>query len=571
VSEGIGIGLFIPFLQALGPQDAAEVHDSVLGTTLGRLFDDIAPENRLPVIALAIFGAVILKAALTYAASFMFTLLSARTGHDLRRSVFDRVLATDTRSLDKTGSGRLLNVLSRESWRTADAITLLLQSVITSGTLFVFVLLLLLISWRLTLIVTVILFLIALVVRLLTRRVGWIGERMAQADAKVVGKMVEGVNGLEVIRSYGLETRKRTGFVGVSEWLRRLTVRQGTLSGAVYPIYEVIAAAVLVTVLLTSYEDAQGLAPLLVFVFLLYRLAPIVKRLEQERVELLAAKGAVTETYSILHRRLGATVPSGSTRFDGLHEALTLADVGFRYGPDVPQVLSELSLQIPATGLTAIVGPSGAGKSTLIKLLLRFFDPTEGRILVGGTPLTDLRLDDWRSRIAVVPQKVFLFSATVRENIAYGALEADDEQVIAAASAAGAHEFITRLPEGYDTRLGEEGDKLSGGEAQRICLARALIRKPDLLLLDEATNALDSISEELIQQALEKLRHSCAVVVVAHRLATVERADQILVLDDGQLVEQGNLNQLLQANGLFARLYKLQRFEQAHERSSQSM
>jgi subfamily B ATP-binding cassette protein MsbA len=237
----------------------------------------------------------------------------------------------------------------------------------------------------------------------------------------------------------------------------------------------------------------------------------------------------------------------------------------------VPQVLSELSLQIPATGLTAIVGPSGAGKSTLIKLLLRFFDPTEGRILVGGTPLTDLRLDDWRSRIAVVPQKVFLFSATVRENIAYGALEADDEQVIAAASAAGAHEFITRLPEGYDTRLGEEGDKLSGGEAQRICLARALIRKPDLLLLDEATNALDSISEELIQQALEKLRHSCAVVVVAHRLATVERADQILVLDDGQLVEQGNLNQLLQANGLFARLYKLQRFEQAHERSSQSM
>jgi subfamily B ATP-binding cassette protein MsbA len=387
VSEGIGIGLFIPFLQALGPQDVAEVHDSVLGTSLGRLFDDIAPENRLPVIALAIFGAVIVKAALTYATSFMFTLLSARTGHDLRTSVFDRVLATDTRSLDKTGSGRLLNVLSRESWRTADAITLLLQSVITSGTLFVFVLLLLLISWRLTLIVTVILFLIALVVRLLTRRVGWIGERMAQADAQVVGKMVEGVNGLEVIRSYGLETRKRTGFVGVSEWLRRLTVRQGTLSGAVYPIYEVIAAAVLVTVLLMSYEDAQGLAPLLVFVFLLYRLAPIVKRLEQERVELLAAKGAVTETYSILHRRLGATVPSGSTRFDGLHEALTLADVGFRtladvgfrYGPDVPQVLSDLSLQIPATGLTAIVGPSGAGKSTLIKLLLRFFDPTEGR------------------------------------------------------------------------------------------------------------------------------------------------------------------------------------------------
>jgi subfamily B ATP-binding cassette protein MsbA len=200
------------------------------------------------------------------------------------------------------------------------------------------------------------------------------------------------------------------------------------------------------------------------------------------------------------------------------------------------------------------VGPSGSGKSTIIKLLLRFFDPTDGSILVDNKPLTSLTLDSWRSRIAVVPQKAFLFNATVRDNIAYGDLQADDDKVVAAAQAAGAHDFIEALPQAYETKLGEDGVELSGGEGQRICLARAMIREPEILLLDEATNALDSISEDLIQVAIDKLKQECAVVVVAHRMATIERADQILVLDDGKLVQQGDLKQLIAQGGLFAQL-----------------
>ena len=210
----------------------------------------------------------------------------------------------------------------------------------------------------------------------------------------------------------------------------------------------------------------------------------------------------------------------------------------------------------------AIVGPSGAGKSTFVKLLLRFFDPNEGQVLVDGMPLAELKLDEWRSRLAVVPQKPHLFNATVRENIAYGDFEASDERVQTAAHDAGAHDFIESLADGYDTRLGEDGVELSGGEAQRICLARALVHKPDLLLLDEATNALDSISEQRIQKALEEARARCSVVVVAHRLSTVVRADQILVLNEGRLVERGDFKKLHNSGGLFAQLYKLQRFEQ---------
>ena len=393
----------------------------------------------------------------------------------------------------------------------------------------VYVTLLLLISCKLTVVVTVLLVLLAIVVRLVTRKVVSLGERMTRVNAEVASKMVDGVGGVEIIRGHGQEDHERERFAGVSARLARVSKRTGILSGAVYPLYEVLAAARLVVVLLTSVTDSASLAPMLVFLFVLYRLAPVVKRIEQERVELKAAEGAVNETFSIIQREEEHYLSSGAIPFEGLRDAITLDGVGYNYDADTSPALNNIKATIPATGLTAIVGPSGAGKSTLIRLLLRFFDPTEGRILVDGEDLRELDLRDWRSRISVVPQQAFLFNETVRENIAYGASRTDEE-IIAAAKAAGAHEFVTNLSDGYDTRLGENGIELSGGEAQRVCLARAIVRRPDLLLLDEATNALDSESEALIQQALDRMKHDCSVVVVAHRSATIANADQVLEL-----------------------------------------
>ena len=562
--EGIGIGLFIPFLQELSAQGSLTVQSTVLGKGLSQLFADVPLELRISAIALAIFSTVLLKAVLTYATDYLFTILSARIGHDLRARIFARVMTVDFKVLDSVGTGRIMNALSHEIWETADAIDALLRSVISLCTLIVFAVLLLLISWNLSLVVIALLTLIALAVRILTRRVGIYSDKMTRTNAVIASQMIDGTAGIEVVRAYGQEGYQRRRFAVASHRLSSLITRRGMLASAVYPIYEILAAAILVAIMLTSVQGTADVAPLIVFVFLLYRLAPIVKRLEKERVDLLAARASVNEISSILQLPGSTSNRSGDRPFGGLRDGLEIEHVSYHYDSCGAPAIHDISVSIPAKSFTAIVGPSGSGKSTLINLLLRFFDPSEGQILVNGTPLTDFKLDDWRSRLAVVPQKPYLFSATVRENIIYGDFEASEEQVQAAASDAGAHDFIAALPDGYDTKLGEEGVELSGGEAQRICLARALVRKPDILLLDEATNALDSISEQWIQKGLEEARHKCAVVVVAHRLSTVERADQILVLDQGRLVEQGGRDALLANDGLFSRLYEAQRFEAEH-------
>lgn len=240
-----------------------------------------------------------------------------------------------------------------------------------------------------------------------------------------------------------------------------------------------------------------------------------------------------------------------------LQGEVTFEGVSFAYkGRDL--VLRDIHLEVPARTRVALVGPSGAGKSTLVHLLPRFHDPTEGRVLVDGMDLRDLRLRDLRQRIGIVPQDVFLFDRTVLENIAYGVPEADRGRVVEAAAAANARSFVEALPDGFDTLVGERGVRLSAGQRQRLAIAREVLRDPDLLILDEATSALDSESERLIQEALERLLADRTAFVIAHRLSTVMGAGLILVMDQGRVVERGRHEELLEAGGLYARLHALQ-------------
>jgi ABC-type multidrug transport system fused ATPase/permease subunit len=261
--------------------------------------------------------------------------------------------------------------------------------------------------------------------------------------------------------------------------------------------------------------------------------------------------------YEVLDTTPEVISPRPGLRPSPLEGEVVFEGVTFAYRPDVP-VLHDIALTIAPRTMVALVGPSGAGKTTLAQLILRFFDPAEGRILIDGNDLRELNLRWYRERIGLVPQDVFLFDRTVADNISYGNTSAGQEEVLAAATAANALEFIEQMPEGFETLIGERGVKLSGGQRQRIAIAREFLRNPRILILDEATSSLDSATERLIQQAMETLLAGRTSVVIAHRLSTVLRADKIVVLDEGRIVEIGRHEELLSAAGLYAALYQSQ-------------
>jgi subfamily B ATP-binding cassette protein MsbA len=558
LAEGLGISLFIPLLQSLEGGEQASSNGNWLVQSLDGLFARIPAEQRLSVISLAIFMSVLLKAVLAFGNSVLFKWLDARVSHRLRSSLFRQLLNVSYGYFQRRDSGKLLNTLSNETWRTSQALSVLVGMIITTCTLVVYSLLLLLISWQLTLLVGVAMTGIALVVRLLTRHVARLGQEATEANAVLSSRMLEGIWAMKIIRAFGREPFEQQRFDGASQRVSRTFYRLGIVGGAVSPVYEILAAALLVGIMLLTLQNPSNLAMFLVFLVLLYRLQPKIKALDSARVSLASLKAGVDEVNNLLAEHDKPYTRSGDQPHMRLEQAVVFDRVSFRYGPDEKPALEDVTITVPAGKTTAFVGPSGAGKSTIINLLLRFYDPTSGTVRVDGVPLQDLNLRDWRHGVALVSQDIFIFGETVRDNIAYGQPGASLEEVVRAAKLAHAHEFIIGLPQGYDTPLGDRGVRLSGGQQQRITLARAILRDPQILILDEATNALDSISEFLIQEALDTLSHGRTVIVIAHRLSTIERADHIVVLEGGRVSEQGSFEQLRAQDGLFTRLYNVQ-------------
>ena len=327
-----------------------------------------------------------------------------------------------------------------------------------------------------------------------------------------------------------------------------------------HPLSETLGAAVVILVLVFGVRAALGggsLRPELVIAFLAVtlRLLPPVKALAQFPALIEGALSAADRLFVVLARPADDVDEPGARPFPGLRDTVAFRHVWVAYEPG-DWVLRDVTLSVRCGEVVAIVGPSGAGKSTLADLLPRFVEPARGAVLVDGVPLAACERRSLRRHLGVVSQHTVLFNETVRDNIAYGDQRgADDAAVEAAARAANAHDFIMRLPRGYGTLLGEHGSRLSGGERQRIAVARALLRDPPILILDEATSSLDTESERLVQEALARLVEGRTVFVIAHRLSTVARADHIVVLDGGRVVERGRHADLIRAGGLYQRLY----------------
>ncbi len=558
LSEGFGIGLFIPLLDVLIGRGRPGPRGQWLAGVMDGLFLGVAPDHRLTVIVLCLSGAVLTTALLAYLHGIVFAWLDGAIGHHLRRGIFAQLLAVNFGFIEQDRSGRLLNVLGTDTWRTSEALKMLVRMIVLAGTIAVYIVLLLLMSWRLTLLVGGILLLISMTVRMITNGVRGFGERATRLNAWLGDRMVEGLEGMRVIRAFGRERYEQERFDTCSDRVRRAFLRMHLLEEAVHPIHDFLAAVLLLVIMFTTARTGGDVSALLVFAFVLYRVQPRVKEFDGSRVRLAALAQSVEEVRLLLDTAGKRYLASGRFVQTGLRQSIVFDGVSFRYEHAGDPALQDASFTIPAGRTTALVGLSGGGKSTIIKLILRFEDPTTGAILVDGRPLPELDLASWRGQLAFVGQDVYLFNATVRENIAYGRLDARFDDIVDAARQADAHDFIERLPAGYETVVGPRGVRLSGGQQQRLSLARAIICNPRVLILDEATNALDSISEQWIQDTLEKLREQRTVIMIAHRLSTIERADQIIVLDAGRVVERGTLPDLIAADGLFARLYHLQ-------------
>jgi subfamily B ATP-binding cassette protein MsbA len=569
VLDGFTLALLIPFLRLLfgaatGVAEIPTALERVLGWLLGSLLAAGDRGAALRAIVFVILVTVVMKNVAIYVAGVLSQYVQEAVARDLRRRMHDHMQRLGLSFFQRVKQGQLLSRIVADAdqakWLVSAALVSVLQNVALVA---VYVAILYSLSWRLTVVMLLVAPIIVLVMRPILRRVR--ARVLAALDERgeltaVVGETIEGAR---VVKAHGAEEYERRRFEAVGQRYFAGMLRMQWFAQLASPVSETLGAVVLVVLLLLVSQTAvqsDALRPevFVAFAAVSLRLLPPVKRLAQFPAFGEHALAAAARILEILDQPADDVEVPGERRFPGLESHIEFRDVWMAYEGE-QWVLRGVNFTIRRGEVVAIVGPSGAGKSTLADLLPRFIEPARGQILVDGLPLAGFSRRSVRQRLGIVSQHTVIFNDTVRNNIAYGdQAGATAAAVTAAARAANAHAFIERLPQGYDTLLGERGMRLSGGERQRIAIARALLRDPPLLILDEATSNLDSESEQLVQAAIARLLERRTVLVIAHRLSTVARADTIVVLENGRIVQRGRHTELRHEEGPYRRLHDLE-------------
>ncbi len=550
---GLGLMMISRLAGLVLPASAKYVIDDVIGK--GR-HDMLLP------IALAGGAATVVQAATSFGLAQTLGVAAQRAITDMRMRVQAKIMHLPVRYFDSTQTGVLVARIMSDAEGLRNLVgTGLVQLVGGLVTASIGLGVLLYLNWRLTIVTMVVLGLFGGGMAYAFKTLRPLFRERGKINAEVTGRLTEALGGIRVVKSYTAEKREEIVFTkGAHRLFRNIAQSMTGVSATTAGSTVIIGVVGVLMVWLGGNDILAGrmtLGDFVMYIFFIGLVAAPLVSIASIGTQITEAFAGLDRIREILDMATEDELDAANAPMPAIRGDVTFADVSFEYDPGQP-VLKHVTFTAPAGSTTALVGSSGSGKSTLISLVMAFNRPLSGQVLVDGHDLTTVKLHDYRKQVASVLQENFLFDGTITENIAYANPHASREEIIAACQLAHCEEFILRFAQGYDTVVGERGIKLSGGQRQRVSIARALLAEPRILILDEATSSLDSESEEMIQDALKRLRHGRTTFVIAHRLSTIRSADQILVLEGGEIVERGTHDELLERNGRYRQLYDKQ-------------
>lgn len=566
--EGVGVGLLIPILNGFLQKSFAFVIDApYIGPVFHFLPESILRNDRfLFGVFLAAFVVIyVFKSILRYLSAISMVYLAARSIHHLRKVLFGKYLSFGKQFFDTTNVGHHATLLIDFTKTALGPLFYVDRQMNALFSLGVYLVVMFTISWRLTLIALPLFGVLHIAIRTMIAHIRHLSHSITERGSDLGKKSVEILSTIPLVKSYGTERQEQQYYTQISDAIARLDFHSRIFQELLLPLQEVITLLVATAILVGSLtlfgrEQIASAPALIVYFYIIIKAASKFGTLSGLRGRLAAASGSLDAVLAIFDEQGKFFVHGGGREYGELHHGIECRNLTFEYSSD-RQVLQQVSCTMERGKMTAIVGPTGAGKSTLIHLLMRYYDCPSGAIFIDGVDIREFTLDSYLARVALVSQETLLLHESLRNNITYGLKrEVSEEELARVLDQSRLTDFVAKLPQGLSTLIGDRGVRLSGGEKQRVSIARALLKNASILILDEATSSLDSQTEKLIQEAIDEAVQGRTSIVIAHRLSTIRNADTIIVLEDGRVVEEGELEELLAKRGLFFMLWEEQKF-----------